>query len=212
LRPYYLPFALRFDMILSGDKPGYPASPRHQGGENMKRLITIMVLVLLGIALASLSAGAGEMKTGAPVVHSKDFEAMKALVGVWEGSADMGKGMEAFKVTYELTSAGNAILERSLAGSSHEMVTVYHDSGGKLTMTHYCSLGNQPHMELKSSGDNAIEFVLSEKNHGLASATETHMHALKITFVNKDSITEKWTLFEKGEKKSEEVLKLTRIK
>jgi len=67
-------------------------------------------------------------------------------------------------------------------------------------------------MELKSSGDNAIEFVLSEKNHGLASATETHMHALKITFVNKDSTTEKWTLFEKGEKKSEEVLKLTRIK
>jgi hypothetical protein len=178
----------------------------------MKRLITITVLVLLAIAFAALSAGAGEMKMGTPVAHSKDFEAMKTLVGVWEGSADMGKGMEAYKVTYELTSAGNAILERAFAGSSHEMVTLYHDSGGKLAMTHYCSLGNQPHMELKNSGDNAMEFVLSEKNHGLSSVAETHMHALKITFVNKDSITEKWTLFGKGEKKSEEVLKLTRIK
>jgi hypothetical protein len=178
----------------------------------MKRLITIMVLVLLGIALASLSAGAGEMKTGVPVVHSKDFEAMKALVGAWEGSADMGKGMEAFKVTYELTSAGNAILERSFAGSSHEMVTIYHDSGGKLAMTHYCSVGNQPRMDLRNSGDNAMEFVLSEKNHGLSSLAETHMHALRIAFDNKDSITEKWTLFDKGEKKSEVVLKLTRSK
>jgi len=178
----------------------------------MKRLITIMVLVLLGIALASLSAGAGEMKTGAPVVHSKDFEAMKALVGAWEGSADMGKGMQAFKVTYELTSAGNAILERAFAGSSHEMVTVYHDSGGKLTMTHYCSLGNQPRMELRNSGGNTMEFVLSEKYHGLTSAAETHMHALKIAFDGKDSITQTWTLFDKGEKKSDEVLKLTRVK
>jgi hypothetical protein len=178
----------------------------------MKKLITIMVLVLLGIALASLSAGAGEMKTGAPVTHSKDFETMKALVGTWEGSADMGKGMEAFKMTYELTSAGNAILERESVGSSHEMVTIYHDIGGKLAMTHYCSLGNQPHMELKNSSDNAMEFVLSEKNHGLSSAAETHMHALRIAFDGKDSITQKWTLYDKGEKKSEVVLKLTRAK
>ena len=75
-------------------------------------------------------------------------------------------------------------------------------------MTHYCSIGNQPHMELRSSGDNAMEFVLSEKNHGLASAAETHMHALRIAFDSKDSITEKWTLYEKGEKKSEVVLNL----
>jgi hypothetical protein len=178
----------------------------------MKRLITIMVLVLLGIALASLSAGAGEMKGGAPVVHSKDFDSLKALVGAWEGSADMGQGVEAYKVTYELTSAGNAILERSFAGSSHEMVTLYHDSNGKLAMTHYCSLGNQPHMELRNSGGNAMEFVLSEKNNGLGSATETHMHALRVTFDSKDSVTEKWTLYDKGEKKSDVVLKLTRAR
>ena len=92
------------------------------------------------------------------------------------------------------------------------MVTVYHDSGGKLTMTHYCSLGNQPRMEVKSSGDNAMEFVLSEKNNGLSSVKETHMHMLKITFDGKDAITQKWTLFDKGEKKSEAVLSLKRTK
>ena len=79
-------------------------------------------------------------------------------------------------------------------------------------MTHYCSLGNQPHMELMNPGENNMLFVLSEKNHGLSSVNETHMHALKISFDNKDSITHTWSLYEKGEKKSDSVIKLTRSK
>jgi phage gpG-like protein len=178
----------------------------------MKKLMSITVMVLLGIALGPLSAISGEQHMGAPIAHSRDFEKMKELVGVWEGNADMGRGMESIKTTYELTSAGNAVLERAFAGSPHEMVTVYHDFGGKLTMTHYCSLGNQPHMELKNSGEKTLGFVLSEKNHGLSSVTETHMHALKIAFDGKDSITQTWTLYEKGARKSDVVIKLNRAK
>ena len=96
-----------------------------------------------------------------------------------------GKGPEQLKITYELTSAGNAIVERFAAGKPHEMVTVYHDYNGKLTMTHYCSLGNQPHMELTGSGVSDLVFVLSEKNPGLASLNEMHMHALRIAFDGK---------------------------
>ncbi|HTF99161.1 MAG TPA: hypothetical protein VK654_01080, partial [Nitrospirota bacterium] len=108
----------------------------------MKKMLSPIVIAVFVLAF-SASALAGE-KMGAPVVHSKEFDRLKELVGVWEGKADMGKGPEQFKITYELTSAGNAIVEKFAAGQPHEMVTVYYDYNGKLAMTHYCSIGNQP--------------------------------------------------------------------
>jgi hypothetical protein len=178
----------------------------------MKKIISFTIIILLALALAPLASSSGESQMGAPVTHSKDFEKMKELVGVWEGKTDMGKGTEQLKVIYELTSAGNAIVERFDAGKPHEMVTVYHDYNGKLAMTHYCSLGNQPHMELRNPGESNMTFVLSEKTPGLASLNETHMHAVTIAYDGKDSITHTWTLYDKGAKKSDVVVKLARTK
>ena len=178
----------------------------------MKQIITIISIILLALALGSLASYGGEYQMGAPVTHSRGFEKMKEFVGVWEGKTDMGKGMQQLTITYELTSAGNAIVERFAAGTPHEMVTVYHDYKGKLAMTHYCSLGNQPHMELSNPGENNMTFVLSIKTPGLASLNEMHMHALTIAFDSKDSITSTWTLYDKGVKKSDVVVKLARIK
>ena len=177
----------------------------------MKKSMPFIIIVLLGLLICAVGAGAGEYHMGS-VTHSKDFEKMKELVGIWEGSMDMGKGTVAIKATYELTSAGNAILERLFVGHPHEMITVYYDYNGKLAMTHYCSLGNQPHMELMNRSENNLLFVLSEKNPGLSSVKETHMHSLNISFDNKDTITHTWSLYENGEKKSDSVIKLTRIK
>ena len=177
----------------------------------MKKRVSSIIIFLTGLVLITLAANAGEYQK-APVIHSSDFDKMKELVGVWEGKADMGKGMETIKATYELTSAGNAIVERLFVGQPHEMVTVYYDFKGKLGMTHYCSLGNQPHMELMNPGENTMSFVLSTKNPNLASVKETHMHALTISFDRKDSITQTWTLYEKGKKKSDVVIKLVHAK
>ena len=177
----------------------------------MKKLIIVVTVILLGLTFGPVTAFSGE-QMGPPITHSRDFERMKALAGSWEGKADMGKGMETLRVTYELTSAGNAIVERFAAGQPHEMVTVYHDFSGKLAMTHYCSLGNQPHMELRNPGEGSMLFVLSEKNPGLATLNEMHMHALTISFDGKDSITHIWSLYDKGAKKSEVTVKLARVK
>ncbi len=177
----------------------------------MKKLISITIMILLGLVLGPLAAYSGEYQKPA-VTHSADFDRMKELEGVWEGKADMGKGMETIKATYEITSAGNAIIERLFVGQPHEMVTVYHDFGGKLSMTHYCSLGNQPHMELMNPGEKTMFFSLSEKNPNLVSVKEDHMHSLNISFEGKDSITQSWSRYEKGEKQSDTVIKLTRIK
>jgi len=178
----------------------------------MKKIITFLMITFLVLAFTPFASYTGEM--GTPVAHSKDFEKMKGLVGVWNGKGmDMGKEMEQLKVIYELTSAGNAIVERFAAGTPHEMVTVYHDFNGKLTMTHYCSLGNQPHMELRNPGENNnMTFELSEKVPGLVSLNEPHMHALAVDFDGKDSITQTWTLYDNGVKKNSIVVNLVRTK
>jgi hypothetical protein len=178
----------------------------------MKKVSSLTVIVLLGLVLGPLSAISAEHQVPAPVIHSSDFERMKGLLGVWEGRTDMGKGMDMLKVTYELTSAGNAILERFAAGQPHEMVTVYYDYNGKLVMTHYCSLGNQPHMALTNPGETVMKFVLSKKTPGLVTLNEPHMHALAIALDGKDSISHTWTLFDQGAKKSDVSVKLTRVK
>jgi len=179
----------------------------------MKRRSAFAIVIIAGMALGPFAAiSADHQMMPAPITHSSDFERMKGLAGTWEGKADMGKGIETLKVTYEVTSAGNAILERFAAGQPHEMVTVYHDRNGKLTMTHYCTLGNQPHMELTNPGEETMRFVLSEKEPGLASLSETHMHALTITVDGKDSISHTWTLYDKGAKKSDVSVKLVRTK
>jgi len=178
----------------------------------VKRILSNIAVVLVILGLGPVAVHSGEHQMSSPITHSGDFERMKTLVGAWEGKADMGKGMEALRVTYELTSAGNAVLERFAAEQPHEMVTVYYDNGGKLVMTHYCSLGNQPHMELMNPGEKTMMFVLSKKNPNLASLKETHMHSLNISFDGKDTITQTWTLYEKGKKKSDVVIKLTRTK
>jgi hypothetical protein len=177
----------------------------------MKKFIAFSLIVLFGPLLVPREAVFAEYP-GTAVTHSKGFEKMKELVGVWEGTTDMGKGPQAIKVTYALTSAGNAILERLFVGLPHEMVTVYYDYAGKLTMTHYCSLGNQPHMDLVKSGGKTLQFVLSKKNPNLASVKETHMHSLKIAFDDKDSITQTWSLYEGGKEKEDTVIHLTRAK
>lgn len=178
----------------------------------MKRTMVIATVIFVGLLSGPVAAFSAEQQMPAAVTHSGDFERMKALVGTWEGKGDTGKGMEAFKVTYELTSAGNAILERLAPGQPHEMVTIYYDQGGKLVMTHYCSLGNQPHMELTNPGGSPMIFVLSDKNPGIASVNEKHMHALTITVDDKNSISHNWSLYDKGEKKSDVSFKLTRTK
>ncbi len=177
----------------------------------MKQFTSSALIVLLGLILCPVPAVSGGYDRAA-VTHSADFEKMKGLAGAWQGTADMGKGPQTFKVTYELTSAGNAVIERLFAGLPHEMVSVYYDFNGKLNMTHYCSLGNQPHMELMNPGEKTMFFSLSEKNPNLVSVKEDHMHSLNISFEGKDSITQSWSRYEKGEKQSDTVIKLTRIK
>ena len=141
-----------------------------------------------------------------------EFDKLKGLVGTWKGTADMGgdKPMEVTN-TFELTSNGSAILEKICAGSPHEMVSVYCAEKGKLVMTHYCSLGNQPKMSLMKTSDNEMVFSMKGTS-GIGSAKDMHMHAMTITWKDKDHITESWTMYGGGKAQGAKPFELARVK
>src|SRR5262245_41123125 len=89
-------------------------------------------------------AQAGTDHEHPPVVMPKEFDALKKLVGTWEGHIKMGDKDMPVTLSYELTSGGTVIMEKTMVGTPHEMVSMYHKNGKALAMTHYCALGNQP--------------------------------------------------------------------
>ena len=76
---------------------------------------------------------------------------MKTLAGNWEGKHEMGGKSMTLKVNYKVSSAGSAVVETSFPGMPNEMVSVYTEVNGKVNMTHYCALQNQPTLKLQDS-------------------------------------------------------------
>jgi len=178
----------------------------------MRRLTSLLYLTVCLLFLVCLvSAYAGEYQA-APYTGSPEFERMKQLVGAWEGTSDMGKAGEKVRVEYRLTAGGSALVETLFPGSGEEMVSVYHDSKGKLVMTHYCMLRNQPRMTLANADAQSIELVFARKGNDINPVKEKHMHAVNITFTDNDHIVQKWTLFDKGKDAGGVTLKLTRVR
>ena len=109
------------------------------------------ITTTLGLVFVALSAAApASAQMGMePYKGSSEFEQLKQLIGVWEGEMPMkDKGGEAgakhegmpemmkMRVEYRLTAGGSAIQETFNAGSPMEMVSMYHDRGGNLSITH----------------------------------------------------------------------------
>jgi hypothetical protein len=153
--------------------------------------------LVFGATQALAEKGEHEHK---PYIGSKAFERMKQLVGVWEGSMDMGKGPMKSTVSYRLTSADSAIVETVFEGAPHEMTSVYHDDSKRLlTMTHYCAEHNQPKLTLTSMVDNKLTMDLSTDSD-IGVTRETHIHSATIQFDGNDKMTQQWISFENGKK------------
>jgi hypothetical protein len=177
----------------------------------MKKITQVVVMAVCVTVFGLFPAHAGEHQTS-PHVGSGEFERMKQLVGAWEGTSDMGKEGEKVRVEYRLTSGGSALVETLSPGSAEEMVSVYHDRKGKLAMTHYCTLRNQPRMALAKADAQSIELVFARKGNDIDPAREKHMHAVRITFTDNDHIVQRWTLYDKGKDAGGVTMKLTRVR
>ena len=175
------------------------------------RKMTVLSIVATFFSLSGLFVAHAEEYQSAPSAGSKEFERMKQIVGTWEGTSDSGKDGKKVRVEYRLTAGGSALVETLFPGGAEEMVSVYYDQKGKLAMTHYCMLRNQPHMILAKADARTIELVFASNGNDINPAKEKHMHAVSITFTDNDHIVQKWTMFEKGKDTGGVTLKLTRV-
>jgi hypothetical protein len=173
----------------------------------MKTKFTSVCTISLLAAALALRAGEPEK----PKPGSPEFERMKTLVGSWTGKADMGQGPVDMTMQYRLLAGGSVLEERVFAGTPNEMLTMYYDKGGKLAMTHYCVMGNRPAMVLKSSDDKTLQFDFDE-TCGINPQKESHMHALKITFDDADTITASCKAILDGKEAPEHPTTLKRVK
>lgn len=175
----------------------------------MKKSIYVLVaggyLLFVGLFMAY----AGE-PSHLPYSGSKEFERMKELVGVWEGTSNMPKEGEKVRIEYRLSSGGSSVVETFLPGTAHEMISVYHDNKGQLTMTHYCALRNQPRMNLQAADGRNLHFMFVDGSN-IDPMKDSYMHSLTISFIDKDHIIHKWTLFADGKEKGTSVFELSRV-
>jgi hypothetical protein len=173
---------------------------------------------LVFAALAAFVARAADDKEQKKEEPKKDapisgLERFKQLAGDWTGTMnhDGGKPSEV-TVNYKVTSAGSAVVETIAPNDEHEMVTVIHQDGKHLALTHYCALGNQPRMKADAKGDgNKFEFDFDGASN-LESENDMHMHSVTYTFVDKNTLKAEWAHYNEGKETGKAVIKLKRKK
>lgn len=152
------------------------------------------MVLSLGLAVAILG-GAAHAASPEQSNAAQAFDKLKTLVGKWEGTSPTGT----VTTTFELTGGGTALVERIKNGKEPEMTTVYHLDGDRLVLTHYCSAGNQPHLEAESldPASNELHFRFVNASN-LANANAGHMHNAAIKLVSPDQFTADWGWQENG--------------
>ncbi|HXO22832.1 MAG TPA: hypothetical protein VOA87_23190 [Thermoanaerobaculia bacterium] len=162
------------------------------------------LLALLALALPAFVLAEGAAAGG--VAGKAAFERMKKLAGDWK-SADTGSGTA---VRYQVTSAGNAVMETLLPGSHEEMVSMYYLDGGNLVMTHYCSAGNQPHMRLDAANSTADALVFAfDGGTNFDPAKDGHIHSAKIAWKG-DRLESEWNFYQGGKEVNTKKFQLSR--
>ena len=177
------------------------------------KIKTVTTTLTLGVLFAGgffLSRGmASPSHDFPPYVGSEGLQRIKMLGGVWEGTSKKDGKEEKVTVEYHVTSGGSAVVETLFPGTPAEMVTIYHDEGGKLSMTHYCMLANHPVMDLVKSGNNRLEFSLAKDGH-VDAAKEKHMHALTLDFPDSTHLNHRWVCYENGKENEVAALSFTK--
>lgn len=151
-----------------------------------------------------------------PHKSSAALEQIKALAGTWKGTANSNKQAKNKKpqsvtVSYKVTSGGSAVVETTFPGTPQEMVTVYRDVNGKLNMTHYCMLGNQPRLTLSKATEKRISMSFNG-GQNFNPKKDPHMHSLTLDIKNKNRIVQNWSFYSGGKQQAINSISLSRVK
>lgn len=172
-------------------------------------MIKTLSIILCTLAIIS-NLHSGDDHHPEPYIGSEAFQKMKSLEGIWEGSQTMEGEVHKVSVEYDLSSNGSALIEKLFCGAPHEMISIYHERQGKLHLTHYCALANQPNLVLTKSESNEIEFDFGGFND-VDATKDYHIHALKITFEGDNKMVQHWTSWKDGKVDSTTTVELTRV-
>jgi hypothetical protein len=170
----------------------------------------VIVAAVTAWALCSFLTQAGDGKKAATADSA--LAPFKRLAGEWIGKGTHGDQEHEVHIVYKVTSAGSAVVETIDPGTDHEMITVIHPDGDELALTHYCALGNQPHMKAKpNSGESKVAFEFVNASN-IKSDKEMHMHSVTFFFVDKDTLKTVWTNYDDGREAGKAVFNLKRKK
>ena len=166
-------------------------------------------LLVTTLIAALIPMQAADPKPGSSPNAEAAFASLKTLVGQWEATTSSGK----VHLSYELISGDTALLERESSETMPSMVTVYYVDGGRLLLTHYCMIGNQPRMQVKAfnadTGELNFQFLDATN---LASPGAGHMHNAKIRIVDNSHLVSEWQFYENGQPKFSESAQYTRVR
>ena len=159
------------------------------------KLTLFFIILIATAATAQVSVmGVPERDPATP-----DLDTIKKLAGDWVELDEAGSPTDNVVSSYRVTAGGTAVLDVEFGGTDHEMLTVFHQDGDDLVLTHYCVLGNQPHMRAEpGTGRDKLVFNCVGGTN-LSCAIDKHMHRGEITLIDEDHLTSTWFMHEKGE-------------
>jgi hypothetical protein len=173
-----------------------------------KNRLLVVACTFLAITLGSsaVNANAADKSAGNAIAA---FDKLKTLTGAWEATTDKGKVTSKM----ELVSNGTVLLEKITVPDESEMVTAYYLDGNHLVLTHYCTAGNQPHMQAEAfdPASNQIRFDFAGASN-LASPADGHMHSAVIKFAGADAFNADWTFYKDGKPAFTEPIQFHRVR
>jgi hypothetical protein len=164
----------------------------------------VAVGLAVAVAIAAMAAAPSTAREDSLKAKQQAcFERMKKLAGVWVSRDASGK--ELAHLQYRVISGGSALEEDILVGGG-EMVSIYHMDGDSLVMTHYCMLGNQPHLKATAeSTPKRIEFKCTGKGSNMKSEADLHIHHATFVFDSDDRLTSFWGANKDGKPEGQEM-------
>src|SRR5437868_12177942 len=108
----------------------------------------VLGLVAMMLAAPCIAKDEASPKPSAPYDTSTAWEAMKKLVGEWEGTGGPPNGPKP-TARYRLTAGATVLEEVLFVGTPQEMTTMYYPEKQALVLRHYCTMGNQPEMKFE---------------------------------------------------------------
>jgi hypothetical protein len=149
-----------------------------------------------GKASGTVAATTARTTTDATSARSA-FDQLKALAGVWEGTA--GADKQPTSVVYRVASGGTVVLETQFPETDHEMITAYHMDGDALVATHYCSQGNQPRFRFDPAASTPARLVFAfAGGTNLDPNRDGHVHGGEIVLAGRDALQARWEFWSQG--------------